>query len=302
MIKAKSLLIFVGICCLILCTIPVLQRGSNVSKCVPLSQTYPPNVQPQHASVSSQGAISGIGSNLTANQYAQSSNTSAQVALSNTSSNVKGFSDTPSQWTAYALSAGVSGLSDNISTVENPYITGGLGWWQYEYADNKNHCSGHYNPPPISGTDTGELYCAIAYSAPPNDYAKGWEYACFNQSYYIDRGQISGVHVQFQYRTSSSYDGFACMFINISGYCQYFGVFDQSVPYAWSTCAFNIPTVDIPQYFNTPGNVTVKVGVHERVTATITGGSPYYDLEIDNFTVYLRALAKPSQIQMIVNT
>jgi len=213
------------------------------------------------------------------------------------------------------LFSSIESLSDNVTCQANGNLDGPSNW-TYEEVDYENdpgsngtntdeNCEGYYAGEGIApaGSGSGALYVDNRYIVnPDNDPIRSNEYSMFTQTFYMNRGDISGVRFSCFINTSSSDNGISKFAVNINGYVKQFPEFeDGAIHGQWIRKEFSIPSSDLDIYFNTPGNISIKLGIDVITDATLVGGHMWQTCYMDNITLWLRSEAKPSQVNLKMN-
>src|SRR5271157_5024132 len=217
-IKRKRLLALVAVTCFISSLFYLPHTITNTSQSDGINSQAQVPAKPQE-SVASDGSNAGVGRNLTAFEFAQSTNASVPVSIPTNTTYQMGYINTPPLWTGYQLFSGVSSLADNRSWLVNGTLPV-QSPWQYDEVDFENvdngasrntneNCWGWYSPS-APGTSSGVLYLDHGYykevSQPIGDYQDGTEYCAYNQTLFVDRGAVSAVHVDFSFNATQGYN------------------------------------------------------------------------------------------------
>ncbi len=313
----KSVIVFLGIFLFAnlfaMPSVPPIRNSNSV-----LKSTLP------STSLSQDGVNLGVGRNLTAYEYAQSTNASRPVNIPNNQSNAYQLVsiDTPPEWTGYNLFSDVSGLTDNNSWLVNGGVNGQSPWVyrEYDLMDWNNGSTGNisenswgwYGNNPWTQGGSGGLclnhgYYKEAYQ-PIGDPQDSREFCAFNQTLSVDRGSVSAVKVIFSFNKTvfgTTYGaGWDTLFIMMNGFRADFHVFDSSYSTnTWHRIEYDVPALSIPTNFNSLSNIMFQIGIYQQTSGCYwESATEMRDaVVLDNISLYIQAAVKPSQVQLKIN-
>ena len=259
---------------------------------------------PIQSNIDDYDQLSGLGDILTCDEDAQYTNSSQSISSLNNNSFDYTYIETPQEWTGYELLTEVSGLSDNTTWEMNGNIDSADDWTydeiDFDESDPPENCDGYYENAAAtpSGTETGSLYVKIDYNG-PGDWLDTTEYAAFNQTIDFDRGLVSYCRLDFSYYNGGIDRGIATGFVSINGYKVNFDAFGDT---GWKDEKIVIPTSELPDLFDGVDNVNITLGIDVLLTAVWNGGSNFgQELNFDNISLWIRAEANPSQLNLTIN-
>ncbi|MBD3352257.1 MAG: hypothetical protein GF364_12290, partial [Candidatus Lokiarchaeota archaeon] len=278
----------------------------------PIEINESPILTPLDSGIDSEDKLSGLGDNLTADEYAKFQNKSQYIEGLENATYDQAYINITEEWTGYELFTEVSSLSDNRTWQTD----GGVDTWKnWSYderdfedyddsGDNENeNCFGNWtNAASTPGTtDTGSLKVGVNYNG-PGDQLNTTEYAAFNQTINFTRGEVSYCRLDFATYNNGNPSDICTAFIDINGYKVDYDAFSAGDRGSWVNRSITVPTSELASLFSGGETIYVKVGIDTLITAlwndnSDLGNTLYYD----NISLWIRAEAKPQQINLTVN-
>ncbi len=258
---------------------------------------------PRTQDISDEDNFTGVGQSLSAVEYANSTNASQSLSPFDNTSYGLSYVNLPPQWSEYQLFASVSQLSDNRSWEINGNVDQQAPW-TYSQSNANGEASGFWNlSVPFNPIGQRVLYLHNGYR--PGQSVASTDFVAFSENTYVNRTAISAIKLSFSYWVNSSMYGLAQLFAQVNGYTRYFPAFESdSVNKTWVRQEFELTQQDISTYITTtPGSVVIKFGINATMNAgiTTTDGYVFQNVYLDNISLQIRGLAKPTQIKLKCN-